>query len=67
MRWSLLFPSLKVIHVVRCPNLRKLPFDSNIGISKNLEEIEGEEEWWVELEWENQTIMHNLAPYFKPL
>ncbi|RVW24729.1 putative disease resistance protein [Vitis vinifera] len=50
-----------------CPNLRKLPFDSNIGISKNLEEIDGEGEWWVELEWENQTIMHNLAPYFKPL
>ncbi|RVW66937.1 putative disease resistance protein [Vitis vinifera] len=65
--WSLLFPSLKVIHVVRCPNLRKLPFDSNIGISKNLEEIEGEGEWWDELEWEDQTIMHNLGPYFKPL
>ena len=65
--WSLLFPSLKVIHVVRCPNLRKLPFDSNVGISKNLEEIEGEGEWWDGLDWEDQTIMHNLGPYFKPL
>ncbi|XP_034679358.1 probable disease resistance protein At5g63020 [Vitis riparia] len=65
-KWSLLFPSLRVMNVVRCPNLRKLPFDSNIKISKNLEEIKGEQEWWAELEWEDQTIKHNLTPYFKP-
>ena len=64
--WSLLFPSLRVMNVVRCPNLRKLPFDSNIKISKNLEEIKGEQEWWAELEWEDQTIKHNRTPYFKP-
>ncbi|KAL6313564.1 hypothetical protein AAG906_006929 [Vitis piasezkii] len=66
-RHQYLYHLAHVIHVVRCPNLRKLPFDSNIGISKNLEEIEGEGEWWDELEWEDQTIMHNLGPYFKPL
>ncbi|CBI21701.3 unnamed protein product, partial [Vitis vinifera] len=54
------------MNVVRCPNLRKLPFDSNIKISKNLEEIKGEQEWWAELEWEDQTIKHNRTPYFKP-
>ncbi|KAL6314843.1 hypothetical protein AAG906_029059 [Vitis piasezkii] len=66
MRMSLLFPSLRVMNVVRCPNLRKLPFDSNLKISKNLEEIKGEQESWAELEWEDQTIKHNLTPYFKP-
>ncbi|KAL6311026.1 hypothetical protein AAG906_006994 [Vitis piasezkii] len=66
-RWSLLFPSLKVMRVVQCPNLRKLSFDSNIGISKNVEEIGGKQEWWDDLEWEDQTMKHNLTPYFKPL
>ncbi|RVW24730.1 putative disease resistance protein [Vitis vinifera] len=66
-RWSLLFPSLKVMCVVQCQNLRKLSFDSNIGISKNVEEIGGKQEWWDDLEWEDQTIKHNLTPYFKPL
>ncbi|KAL6314951.1 hypothetical protein AAG906_029171 [Vitis piasezkii] len=65
-RWGLLFPSLKVMRVVQCPNLRKLSFDSN-GISKNVEEICGKQEWWDDLEWEDQTIKHNLTPYFKPL
>ncbi|KAJ9672980.1 hypothetical protein PVL29_026306 [Vitis rotundifolia] len=65
-RWSLLFPSLKVMSVFECPNLRKLSFDSNIGISKNVEEIRGRQEWWDDLEWEDQTIKHNLTPYFKP-
>ncbi|KAL6314972.1 hypothetical protein AAG906_029194 [Vitis piasezkii] len=62
----LLFPSLKVMNVVGCPHLRKLPFDSNIRNSKNLKEIGGEEEWWEKLEWADQTILHNLTPYFKP-
>lgn len=49
-----------------CPNLRKLPFDSNIKIHENLKEIEGEQAWWDEWEWEDQTIPHQLTPYFKP-
>lgn len=65
-KWSILFPSLKVMNVVGCPHLRKLPFDSNIRNSKNLKEIGGEEEWWEKLEWADQTILHNLTPYFKP-
>ena len=50
----------------RCPNLRKLPFDSNFKVSENLEEIIGEQEWWNQLKWEDQTITHQLTPYFKP-
>ena len=62
---ALTFPSLRYICVFQCPSLRKLPFDSNIGVSKKLEKIKGEQEWWDELEWEDQTIMHNLTPYFQ--
>ncbi|KAJ9673013.1 hypothetical protein PVL29_026335 [Vitis rotundifolia] len=61
---SLPFPSLRYISVVYCPNLKKLPFDSNTGMSKKLEKIEGEQKWWAGLEWEDQTIVHNLTPIF---
>ncbi|KAJ9673010.1 hypothetical protein PVL29_026332 [Vitis rotundifolia] len=63
---ALLFPSLRHITLFDCPSLRKLPFDSNTGISKKLEKIRGEKEWWDGLEWEDQTIMRNLTPYFQP-
>ncbi|KAJ9673014.1 hypothetical protein PVL29_026336 [Vitis rotundifolia] len=63
---ALPFPSLRYICVLQCPSLRKLPFDSNTRISKKLEKIRGEKEWWDGLEWEDQTIMHNLTPYFQP-
>ena len=64
---ALAFPSLRYIHVSGCPSLRKLPFDSNNGVSKKLEKISGEKEWWDGLDWEDQTIMHNLTPYFQPI
>ena len=63
---ALSFPSLRYIRVFACPNLRKLPFDSNTGVRKKLEKIKGEQEWWDELKWEDQTIKHNLTPYFQP-
>ena len=62
---ALPFPSLRHIHVSGCPSLRKLPFHSNTGVSKKFEKIKGDQEWWDELEWEDQTIMHNLTPYFQ--
>ncbi|RVW24678.1 Disease resistance protein RPS5 [Vitis vinifera] len=64
---ALSFPSLRYIHVYACPSLRKLPFDSNTGVSMKLEKIKGKQEWWDGLEWEDQTIMHNLTPYFQPI
>ncbi|KAJ9673023.1 hypothetical protein PVL29_026345 [Vitis rotundifolia] len=64
MWMSLPFPSLRYISVVSCPNLKKLPFDSNTVMSKKLEKIEGEQKWWADLEWEDQTIVHNLTPIF---
>ncbi|RVW66932.1 hypothetical protein CK203_063656 [Vitis vinifera] len=50
-----------------CPNLGKLPFDSKAGISNSLQKIHGAQEWWDGLEWEDQTIMQNLIPYFVPI
>ena len=56
-------PSLRWISVWGCPRLKKLPFDSSICMSKKLEKIEGQQEWWDGLEWNDQTLMHNLTPY----
>ena len=58
------FPSLRQIIVRECPKLKKLPFDSSICMSKKLEKIEGQQEWWDGLEWNDQTLKHNLTPYF---
>ncbi|KAL6313590.1 hypothetical protein AAG906_006958 [Vitis piasezkii] len=63
---ALPFPSLRHILMLGCSSLRKLPFDSNTGVSKKLEKIMGDQEWWDGLEWEDETIMHNLTPYFQP-
>ena len=54
------------MHMSGCPNLRKLPFDSNFKVSEKLVGIIGEQEWWNQLEWEDQTITHQLTPYFMP-
>ena len=58
------FPSLRRIFVQNCPRLKKLPFDSSICMSKKLENINGRQKWWDGLEWNDQTLKHNLTPYF---
>ena len=58
------FPSLKQIHVRRCPNLRKLPLNSN-SATNTLKEIMGESSWWEELEWEDDNLKRIFTPYFK--
>ncbi|KAI3962217.1 hypothetical protein MKX01_030767 [Papaver californicum] len=60
---NLKFSLLEDIIVESCPELKKLPFNSNIGIPRTLM-IQGEEEWWERLEWEDETTKSNLAPYF---
>ncbi|OWM82921.1 probable disease resistance protein At5g63020 [Punica granatum] len=49
---ALPFPSLKQIEVFGCPNLKKLPLDCN-SANNTLQTIEGEEEWWEDLEWDD--------------
>ncbi|KAI3962219.1 hypothetical protein MKX01_030769 [Papaver californicum] len=50
------FSVLEYIIVEYCPELKKLPFNSNIGIPRTLKMIEGEKEWWERLEWKDETI-----------
>ncbi|KAL0379800.1 UNVERIFIED_CONTAM: Disease resistance protein [Sesamum angustifolium] len=55
-------PGLEVVSVQNCPLLRKLPFTAqNVGTIK---QIIGKQEWWDELEWENDDIKNNLQPCF---
>ena len=60
---ALSFPSLTYLSVEECPNLRKLPLDSN-SARNSLKTIIGESEWWEGLKWENETIQHTFTPYF---
>ncbi|KAL5698035.1 mitogen-activated protein kinase kinase [Ranunculus cassubicifolius] len=61
---SFSFPCLQSIEVDTCPLLKKLPFASNNIHNSKLLEIQGETEWWEELEWEDQTIKTSLQPIF---
>ncbi|KAI3953525.1 hypothetical protein MKW92_053868 [Papaver armeniacum] len=55
---------LEFITVKKCPQLMRLPFDINSDIPSTLQRIEGYQEWWEKLEWEDETTKSNLAPYF---
>ncbi|XP_034696472.1 disease resistance protein RFL1-like [Vitis riparia] len=61
---ALPFPSLKEMRVSRCPNLRKLPLNSN-SATNTLIIIAGDSSWWEELEWEDDNLKHTFTPYFK--
>nr|CAN80410.1 hypothetical protein VITISV_018933 [Vitis vinifera] len=63
-RRALPFHSLKKIHVYHCPNLRKLPLNSN-SASNTLKIIEGESSWWENLKWEDDNLKRTFTPYFK--
>jgi hypothetical protein len=45
--------------------MRKLPFNSNFASKENLIAIEGETEWWDNLEWDNTIMEHLLRPKFQ--
>ncbi|XP_077242308.1 uncharacterized protein LOC143882767 [Tasmannia lanceolata] len=57
------WPSLEIVQVWGCPNLQRLPFST--GNAKKIQEIKGREEWWNELEWENEETKLNLQKHFK--
>ncbi|PON87217.1 LOW QUALITY PROTEIN: AAA+ ATPase domain containing protein [Trema orientale] len=60
------FPCLKSIHVLQCKELKKLPICSEItrrGANKLT--IMGEQSWWDELEWEDETTRDALLPCFQ--
>ncbi|XP_065850677.1 probable disease resistance protein At5g63020 isoform X2 [Euphorbia lathyris] len=60
------FPCLKKIEVIECSLLRKLPVNSDCAKASEMI-IEGEEEWWNDIQWEDDATKTTFVPCFKPL
>ncbi|KAK4414560.1 Disease resistance protein [Sesamum alatum] len=55
-------PGLEVVSVQNCPLLKKLPLtDQNVGTIK---QIRGEQEWWDQLQWDNDHIKKQFTTLF---
>ena len=61
--WVLPFPSLKIIYVHSCENLKKLPFDSNTG-KHSLKKIRAKQNWWEGLQWEDEAVKQRFNSFF---
>lgn len=61
---ALPFLHLKEIKVSNCPELKKLPLDSNSAKGHKIV-IRGDESWWEELQWENQATQDVFLPCFR--
>ncbi|KAM3335991.1 hypothetical protein ACQJBY_030137 [Aegilops geniculata] len=55
------FPSLEYIDVFACPKMKKLPF---VQMGK-LKRIRGEQTWWDNLKWDDESSSLSLLPFFK--
>ncbi|MBA0695059.1 hypothetical protein Goari_005295 [Gossypium aridum] len=65
--WDALpFPCLKYIFTIDCDELKKLPLNSD-SAKGNLLTIEGNENWWATIEWENEATRDVFLPSFKPV
>ncbi|KDO38318.1 hypothetical protein CISIN_1g046682mg [Citrus sinensis] len=53
-------PKLKKIQVRGCPQLKKLPVNSS-SVKERRVVIEGEKEWWEELQWEDQATQNAFS------
>ncbi|TYG81630.1 hypothetical protein ES288_D01G020700v1 [Gossypium darwinii] len=62
---ALPFAQLKEIRIVKCPMLKKLPLNSNSAKGQRLV-IKGEEGWWKDVEWEDESTQIAFLPTFKP-
>ncbi|MFQ6620800.1 hypothetical protein Gotur_002261 [Gossypium turneri] len=62
---ALPFPQLKEVYIIGCPMLKKLPLNSYSAKGQRLI-IEGEEGWWKDVEWEDESIKIAFLPFFKP-
>ncbi|XP_031248355.1 disease resistance protein SUMM2-like [Pistacia vera] len=60
---ALPFPHLKEIYVSFCPKLMKLPLDANSAKEHKIV-IEGDEEWWKNLQWEDEATRNAFLPCF---
>lgn len=61
---ALPFPRLTELNVQNCPELKKLPFDSNYDAGKL--EVFGERGWWDGLQWDDEAVPATLNPCFRP-
>ncbi|XVE48521.1 hypothetical protein DITRI_Ditri01bG0008500 [Diplodiscus trichospermus] len=52
------WPSLKVLKIVGCYELKSLPFNKDNAMELKL--IEGEEIWWNALQWRNREVREHL-------
>ncbi|XP_034680824.1 probable disease resistance protein At1g61300 [Vitis riparia] len=60
------FLYLDRIEVVGCPKLKKLPLNSN-SASQGRVVIVGKQEWWNELEWEDEATLNTFLPNFQAI
>ncbi|MBA0695019.1 hypothetical protein Goari_005257 [Gossypium aridum] len=47
-----------------CPELKKLPLNSDSAKGNRIT-IDGNEEWWAEIEWENEATRQTFLPFFR--
>nr|GMC46966.1 disease resistance protein At4g27190-like [Ipomoea batatas] len=56
--------SLKQLSVRECSMLLKLPL--SVQSAENIQAIRGEQNWWNQLQWDNENFKTQLQPLFKP-
>ncbi|CAK9168702.1 unnamed protein product [Ilex paraguariensis] len=59
------WPSLEQLEILDCNLLRKLPL--TIQRANNMKEIRGEQQWWSQLEWDDEYTKSSLQHYFTPI
>ncbi|GAV75442.1 NB-ARC domain-containing protein [Cephalotus follicularis] len=65
---SLSFPCLREMWVKGCPNLKKLPLNSNTATGNDSQfKIVGLEDWWKKLYWEDESTRTAFLPCFDAL
>ncbi|XP_040971416.1 probable disease resistance protein At1g12290 [Gossypium hirsutum] len=47
-----------------CPELKKLPLNSDSAKGNRIT-IDGNEDWWAEIEWENEATRQTFSPFFR--
>ncbi|XVF74778.1 hypothetical protein PTKIN_Ptkin13bG0139000 [Pterospermum kingtungense] len=62
---TLPLPCLQDIYVYGCPELKRLPLNSNSAKDKKIS-IHGDEGWWKELQWDDESTQNQFLPCFKP-
>ncbi|WJZ95185.1 hypothetical protein VitviT2T_013974 [Vitis vinifera] len=60
------FLYLDRIEVVGCPKLKRLPLNSNSANQGRVVMV-GKQEWWNELEWEDEATLTTFLPSFKAI